>query len=128
MPDKSYQYEKLLLSLVRQGETELRELLEAPPMVQVGKMSDDTLRQAKNTGICTAAIVSRAAIDGGLDNRTAFLLSDLYIQNIELMRNIPSLEKLQNDIMLDYAERVRRIRYRVRADESGDLFPPAPST
>ena len=123
LPDKSYQYEKLLLSLVRQGETELlRELLEAPPMVQVGKMSDDTLRQTQNTGICTAAIVSRAAIDGGLDNRTAFLLSDLYIQNIELMRDIPSLEKLRNDIMLDYAERVRRIRYRVRADESGDLF------
>ncbi len=123
LPDKSYQYEKLLLSLVRQGETELlRELLEAPPMVQVGKMSDDTLRQAKNTGICTAAIVSRAAIDCGLDSRTAFLLSDLYIQNIELMSDIPSLEKLRNDIMLDYAERVRRIRYRVRADESGDLF------
>ena len=61
-------------------------------------------------------------VGGGLDSRTAFLLSDLYIQNIELMRDIPSLEKLQNDIMLDYAERVRRIRYRVRADESGDLF------
>ena len=67
-------------------------------------------------------------VGGGLDSRTAFLLSDLYIQNIELMRDIPSLEKLRNDIMLDYAERVRRIRYRVRADESGDLFPPAPST
>lgn len=121
--DKSYQYEKLLLSLVRQGETDrLRELLDAPPMVQIGKMSDDTLRQAKNTGVCTAAIVSRAAIDGGLDNRTAFLLSDLYIQKIELLGDIPSLEKLRGDIMLDYADRVRRLRYRVHADESGSLF------
>lgn len=118
--DPAYAYERLICSLIRQGETErLRDVLKVSTAT-AGKMSDDSLRQVKNTGICTAAIASRAAIEGGMDSRTAFLLSDLYIQRIELLRDIPVLLKLQEEIMLDYAERVRRLRYRV--GDAGDVF------
>ena len=119
--DESYRFEKLLLSLVQQGEVDsLRALLAAPPVLRPGKMSDDTLRQARNGAICVAAVVSRAAIEAGLDHRTAFLVSDLYIQKIELTRDIPSLTRLRNDIFLNYANRVRCLRY--RTDSAGDVF------
>lgn len=126
LPDQSYSFEKLILSYIRQGEPErIREVLHAPPAVQAGKMANDTLRQLKDTGICAAAIASRAAIEGGLDSRRAFQMSDLYIQKIELLRDIPSLEKLRNDIFTDYAEEVRRVRYRIQPERTGagtDLF------
>lgn len=112
--DRGYQFERLILSYIRQGESaRIRELLRTPPAMQAGKMSDDTLRQLKDTGICAATIASRAAIEGGMDSRTAFRMSDLYIQKIELLRDPPSLEKLRNDIFIDYAEEVRRVRYRI---------------
>ena len=118
--DPGYAYEKLTCSLIRQGETErLRDMLKVSTFT-AGKMSDDSLRQVKNTGICVAAVASRAAIEGGMDSRTAFLLSDLYIQRIELLRDIPAVLKLRDEIMLDYAERVRRLRYRV--GDAGDVF------
>lgn len=118
--DPNYAYEKLICSLIRQGETErLRDVLKVSTAT-AGKMSDDSLRQVKNTGICTAAVASRAAIEGGMDSRTAFLLSDLYIQRIELLRDIPAVLKLREEIMVDYAERVRRLRYRV--GDAGDVF------
>lgn len=120
--DRAYQFEKLILSYIRQGEpAHLQNLLNAPPAAQAGKMSEDTLRQIKNTCVCMATIASRAAIDGGLDSRTAFRMSDLYIQKTELLQDIPSLEKLRADLCVDFAEQVRRVRYRVlpESEESG---------
>lgn len=79
------------------------------------------LNQTHRAGVsCTAAVASRGAIEGGMDSRTAFLLSDLYIQRIELLRDIPAVLKLREEIMVDYAERVRRLRYRV--GNAGDVF------
>lgn len=124
--DQGYQFEKLLVSYIQQGEPErIRQLLNARPRMKVGELSKDSRRQLKNLGICVATVASRAAIAGGLDSRTAFRMSDLYIQQIELMEDIPSLEKLRNDISIDYAEEVRRIRYRVAPGEkssAADLF------
>ena len=48
----------------------------------------------KNMGICTATGVSRAAIRGGLDPQLAFSMSDLYIQKLELMRDVATVERL----------------------------------
>lgn len=124
--DQGQQFEKLVLSYVRQGEPDrLRELFNAPPPMLAGKMSSDTLRQIKNTGICAAAIACRAAVEGGLDSQTAYRMSDLYIQKIELLQDVASLEKLRFDILIDYAGEVRRVRYRVPpsgSGQAGDIF------
>lgn len=110
--DREYDFEKLILSYVRNGETEkLREIFAASPIGQGGHMADNTLRQIKDTCICAAAIASRAAVEGGVDHAAAFRLSDLYIQKAELLENIPSLEKLQGEIFIDFAEQVQKVMY-----------------
>lgn len=55
----------------------------------------------KNMGICTATGVSRAAIRGGLDPQLAFGMSDLYIQKLELMR----------EMMLDFSQQVEKLHH-----------------
>lgn len=114
MKDSEYDFEKLILSYVRNGETEnLREIFAAPPILQGGPMADSTLRQIKDTCICAAAIASRAAVEGGVDHAAAFRLSDLYIQKAELLENIPSLEKLRGEIFIDFAEQVQKVMYQI---------------
>lgn len=82
-------------------------------------MAQDGLRQMRNMGICTAALSSRAAIRGGLDPQDAFLTSDLYIQKLELMTDPAAIERLIQEMMIDYARRVERLR---RPEAGQDRF------
>lgn len=111
MVQQSYAWEQLVASYIEDGRPDvLRELFSAPPRVEAGRMAQDGLRQVRNMGICTAAVAARAAIRGGLDPRDAFLVSDLYIQKLELMTDLAAIERLIQEMMIDYARRVQRIK------------------
>lgn len=73
-------------------------------------MAQDSLRQVRNMGICTAVVVSRAAIRGGLDPRDTFLVSDLCIQQLELMTDPTAMERLIQEMMIGFAQRVEQLR------------------
>ena len=109
---QSYAWEQLVISYVENGQTELlRELFSAPPKVQAGRIAYDGLRQIKNMGICTATGVSRAAIRGGLDPQLVFGMSDLYIQKLELMRDVSNVERLIQEMILDFSEQVEKLHH-----------------
>lgn len=109
---QSYAWEQLVLSYVENGQPELlRELFSAPPNILAGRIAHDGLRQIKNMGICTAAGVSRAAIQGGLDAPQALSMSDLYIQKLELLRDVSAAERLIQEMVLDFAEQVERLHH-----------------
>jgi len=108
---QSYAWEQLVVSYVENGQPELlQELFSAPPNIQAGRIAHDGLRQMKNMGICTATGVSRAAIRGGLAPQQAFSMSDLYIQKLELMWDVSNVERLIQEMMLDFAEQVEKLR------------------
>ena len=108
---QSYAWEQLVTAYIEDGRPEtLRELFSAPPRVAAGRMAQDGLRQVRNMGVCTAALSSRAAIRGGLDPQDAFLVSDLYIQKLELMTDPTAIEQLIQEMMIDYAQRVERLQ------------------
>lgn len=107
---QSYAWEQLVVSYVENGQPELlQELFSAPPNIKAGRIAHDGLRQMKNMGICTATGLSRAAIRGGVDPQQAFKMSDLYIQKLELLQDVFTVEKLIQDMMLDFAEKVKRL-------------------
>lgn len=111
MVRQSYAWEQLVTSYIEDGRPDtLRELFSAPPRVEAGRMAQDGLRQVRNMGICTAVLASRAAIRGGLDPQDAFLTSDLYIQKLELINDPAAIERLAQEMMIDYARRVERLR------------------
>lgn len=59
----------------------------------------------------TATLASRAAIQGGLSVDEAFSLSDAYIQKCELLQTMDQITNLQYHMVLEFTERVNRIRH-----------------
>ncbi len=107
----TYDIEQLLLRMVRKGDTAaLREWLAAAPAIRGGVVAREPLRQRKNLFIVTATLTSRAAIQGGMQVDDAFTLSDSYIQQCELLTTPERIANLQYRMLLDYTERVERLR------------------
>ena len=107
----SFDQEQTLLRIVRKGDTAaIREWYTSAPAIRGGIMAREQLRQQKNLFIVTAALVSRAAIRGGMDVDDAFFCSDSYIQQCELMNAPDAIFNLQYRMVLDYTERVERLR------------------
>lgn len=108
---QSYKWELLVTSYIEKGQTaQLQEVLAAPPKFFAERIARGGLRQMKNMGICTAANAARAAIRGGLDLHKAFCMSDLYIQRIELIQDILTVERLVQEMLFDFAEQVEKLR------------------
>ena len=103
--------EEALMNLISHGDTAaLREWIAAAPSVRGGTLAADQLRQRKNTFIVTATLSSRAAIRGGMDPNDALSLSDRFIQRSELADTPNKLTNLQYHMVLEFTERVERIR------------------
>ena len=99
--------EERMLSWVEHGRSdEIQAMFRDLTAGQAGTMAADTLRQQKNLLICTATLVTRAAIRGGLNQEQAFALSDVYIQKAELMADVPGLARLNAQMVLDFTQRV----------------------
>ena len=108
----TYNQELQILRLVRKGDIpSLTKWMDFAPAIRGGALASDQLRQIKNTFIVTATLVSRAAIQGGLSTEEAFSLSDAYIQRCELLRTMSQITNLQYHMVLEFAERVNRIRH-----------------
>lgn len=107
----TYGVEQTLLRMIRKGDTAaLRKWAENAPAVRGGVLAAEQLRQMKNTFIVTATLSSRSAIRGGMDVDAAFSLSDSYIQKCELLRAPDRIMNLQFHMILDFTQRVERIR------------------
>lgn len=108
----TYTQEQQMLRMVRKGDIlALREWIASAPAIRGGTLASEQLRQAKNMFVVTATLVSRAAIQGGLSTEDAFSLSDVYIQKCELLISLDRITNLQYHMVLEFAERVERIRF-----------------
>lgn len=108
----TYTQEQQMLRMVRKGDTRaLREWIASAPAIRGGTLASDQLRQVKNMFVVIATLVSRAAIQGGLSTEDAFSLSDAYIQKCELLNSLDRITNLQYHMVLEFTERVERIRF-----------------
>jgi len=104
--------ENRLVDMIMRGDTSaLKKFMENIPNVRSGIIAQEQLRQNKNIFIVTATLASRAAIRGGMDVTSALALSDSYIQRCELANDIETITNLNYLMVLDYAERVEKIRF-----------------
>ena len=107
----SYDQEQAIMSIVSKGDVAaLNSWLEFAPAISEGTLAKEQLRQHKNIFIVSATLVSRAAIRGGMDVNDAFSISDFYIQRCELLYSLNDITNLQYRMILDYTERVSRLR------------------
>lgn len=103
--------EQEILRFVRKGDCDaLRQWVTAAPAVRGGVLAGDQLRQIKNTFIVTVTLVSRAAIQGGMDPQDALMLSDSSIQKCELIPMPDQVTRLLFHTILEFTQRVNRLR------------------
>lgn len=104
-------YERYLLQYVKEGNKDkLLDHLSKIPDGQAGTLSKDPLRNYKNLFICGATLVSRAAIEGGLNSELAFTISDSYIQQVEELKKVDEVAYLYYQLICDFTDRVHNIR------------------
>ena len=97
----------MILNYVRNGDLDsLKQWLQKAPAIRGGILANEQIRQLKNTFVVTITLVSRSAINGGLDIDEALSLSDSYIQKCELLNSIERITNLQYHMLLDYTKRV----------------------
>lgn len=97
----SYAEEEAFYSLIERGDTEsIRQAIQnyISSTVIVGHLSNNATRQMQYWAVCCITLGIRHAIRGGLDEMTAFNLSDQYIMQID---RLTSAEE-----MLAYLEKI----------------------
>jgi hypothetical protein len=75
---------------------------------KIGKLASKPFKQLEYTAATVIALASRTAIDGGLDSMSAYSMSDLYLQRLEMCKDYSEINKLTMDVMVEYAEQVRK--------------------
>ena len=73
-----------------------------------GVLSRNELRNSKNMFIAGITLFTRAAIEGGVPEETAYALSDGYIQTVEECTSKYSIEKLSEKAAMRFAEEVQK--------------------
>jgi len=107
----SHAYEKRLLQCVKEGNTEALSDLRYPIDGQLGVLSKgNPVRSCKNITICLATLVTRAAIESGLNSELAYTLSDQYIQQVEELDDIRDIEESGSKMLVDFTTRVKRLK------------------
>ena len=107
----TFTVEETIMNFISHGDVSaLKEWSQSAPALRPGTLSNDALRQIKDTFIVTATLSSRAAIRGGMDVNDALELSDVYIRHCEGLSSAEEIANLQFRMILDYTEKVEKIR------------------
>ncbi|SCW84095.1 AraC-type DNA-binding protein [Paenibacillus tianmuensis] len=103
---------KIYQSIAKGRKEELTAALTAYPEKGIfGKLSrTSSSRNSKNLAIAAITLGTRAAVQGGLHPEIAYTLSDLYIQNLEELKDSRSITQFANSALHDFAERVLKHR------------------
>lgn len=105
--ESDYNSERTMLWLVRRGETALlKESFRKTRYKQDFSLSTDSLRNLRDITIVSTTLVSRAAIEGGMQIKAAFALSDTYIRIVETMTNPKDIFELLPRMVVDFSEKV----------------------
>lgn len=106
-----YSQELSVLNYIKEGDLKgLEAIYRSLPQIKYGKMSDHPLRQLFYGCIANTTLVTRYAIEGGLDEETAFTLSDVYIQKMEKCRTLYELNLLNEKMALDFTAHVAKAK------------------
>jgi YesN/AraC family two-component response regulator len=106
-----YNIELSLLEIVKRGEPELlHESLRSFFPAHNGHLSDDPHKQAIYEFVACVTLVTRFAIEGGMESEPAYSLSDAYIKSADQTSNTEGIHALYGKLLIDFATRVKRAK------------------
>lgn len=104
----SYDREMEFFQNIRLGNVDVvRQLFKPLDCDQMGRLSEDALRNLKYHLIITVALITRYCIEGGMEMETAYNLSDIYIQSIDKCHQEKEIHMLHQELVEDYAQRMQ---------------------
>lgn len=110
---QAYTAERETLRRVQEGDLTLRsDYVSLDDVVFRTKPLGDQLRQMKDSVLTRLALLSRAAMAGGLSPETGFFLWEKYVQSIESAQSRGELSNLLQNMQGDFASRVHALKKR----------------
>ncbi len=107
----SYEREMAFFESIKNGDPdEAKRLFKPFNGEEMGKLSEDNLRNLKYHLTITVAFITRYCIEGGMEMETAYNLSDIYIRSIDKCRSEEEINLLHHEVVDDYAQRMQIIR------------------
>lgn len=104
-----YSQEVIVLECIRDGDLDrLIATYRALPKTQYGLMSKNPIKQGLYGSIANITLITRYAIEGGLEEETAYTLSDVYIKKIEQCQYLYEIELLNEKMAIDFTTRVHQ--------------------
>ena len=80
----AYERENAFFKAIQDGDVqEMRRLYQPFEISEMGKLSEEPLRNLQYHLIITVALITRACIEGGMEMEEAYNLSDIYIHSID---------------------------------------------
>ena len=118
----SYEREMAFFQSIKDGDpAEAKRLFKPFNCEEMGKLSEDSLRNLKYHLIITVAFITRYCIEGGMEMEAAYNLSDIYIRSIDKCRREDEINLLHREVVDDYAQRMSIIRKQNRYPKSVTL-------
>ena len=115
----SYEREMAFFDSIKNGDADrAQELFKPFNCDEMGKLSEDSLRNLKYHLIITIALITRYCIEGGMEMEGAYNLSDIYIRSIDKCRTEDEVNLLHREVVADYAQRMQIIRRQNRFPRS----------
>lgn len=112
LPHNTYEYECELYSYITAGNVDgFREFSNGGKFKgNVGRLSDDSLRNTQNLAHAAITLASRAAMRGGANIEQCYTLSDQFFRQIEEQKQIAAVYYLQNRAMIEFTELVAKAK------------------
>lgn len=121
-PRLNYKEEQRFMTFVENGDSDavraiLGESIRQFDEYMVGNLANASLKQYEYMACSLIVLASRAAIKGGIDALSSYLLADLYMQQLEKCTKTSEMIKLMMIVIQEYTDRVR-INYEERSQNS----------
>ncbi|MBO5482672.1 MAG: AraC family transcriptional regulator [Spirochaetaceae bacterium] len=105
-----YEKEMNFYKAVQKGDIELVKKLMLPlKNEKLGSLSKNSLQNLKYHLVVLISMLTRFAIEGGMNPESAYTLSDIYIQQVDLLLSEEETEKIHEKIIFDYTNRMAKI-------------------
>jgi len=113
----TYAFENNYITAIEYGQTELfavQENVNSDLVGNVGVLANDSLKQVEYMCASANALISRAAIRGGVTPSEAYEMSELYFQKLEKCQNKLEMVKLHLSLRAKFTEMVRDVKLKQR--------------
>lgn len=110
---KSYIMEQYFYRAIAKGDSKevLKRLQTFYQEGALGVLAGDALRNEKNLGISGITLMTRSAIEGGLESPLAYEMSDNFIRQLEASYSVGKVDQIIINAAVSFTDKVKAIKY-----------------